>query len=165
MTMLESLRQQWRARSPRERQALLAAGAVLLLAALVSVVDWTLREQQRLAVRLPEARAELVRMQDSAAELTRLNEQSLPAPLGLDTLAQAARAAAAARRRALDEGENVAAAGSDGTLRLAGRGAFGDVIDWLASLQAEQRAQPQRVMLEAGAQSVTFETSLATPAP
>ena len=53
MTMLESLRQQWRARSPRERQALLAAGAVLLLAALVSVVDWTLREQQRLAVRLP----------------------------------------------------------------------------------------------------------------
>ena len=102
MTMLESLRQQWRARSPRERQALLAAGAVLLLAALVSVVDWTLREQQRLAVRLPEARAELVRMQDSAAELTRLNEQSLPAPLGLDTLAQAARAAAASRRLALD---------------------------------------------------------------
>ena len=164
MTMLESLRQQWRARSPRERQALLAAGAVLLLAALVSAVDWTLREQQRLAMRLPEARAELVRMQDSAAELTRLNEQNPPAPLGLDTLAQAARAAAASRRLALDEGENVAA-GSDGTLRLAGRGAFGDVIDWLASLQAEQRAQPQRVMLEAGAQGVTFETSLATPAP
>ena len=128
------------------------------------MIDWTLREQQRLAVRLPEARAELVRMQDDAAELTRLNEQSVPAPLSLDTLAQAARAAAASRRLALDEGESLATAG-DGTLRLAGQGAFGDIIDWLASLQAEQRAQPQRVMLEAGAQSVTFETSLATPAP
>lgn len=152
--MTQSLRTYLADRSPRERRLLLIAFAVISIGVVVTLSEWVWRERQRLAVRLPEARNALATMQNDAAELSRLEKVQPPPALSLAALAQTASAAGASRGLALEIEQTGTA------LRAEGSGSFTAITDWLASLQADQRLRPTRVVMEVQGGQVRFETTL-----
>lgn len=146
------------ARAPRERRLIALAAAVVSIAAAVSVADWSRHERARLAQQLPLTQAQLARMQVDAAELARLARLPVPPPVPIATLARSAGAAAASRGLALD----IAA---DGTgLAVSGSGGFDAVIDWLASVHAQQRLRVSRITMQVVDGGVRLDAVL-TPAP
>lgn len=152
--MNNSLRTYLAARSPRERRLLIIAFAVVALGLVITLSEWVWRERQRLAVQLPEARNALASMQNDAAELSRLERIQPPAALPLATLAQTASAAGASRGLSLEIEQTGTA------LRAEGSGSFTAITDWLASLQADQRLRPTRVVMEVQGGQVRFEATL-----
>ena len=142
--------------APRERRLVVAALWVILIAAVISVGDWAMRERTRLADALPAARSALVQMQDDAAELTRLQRTQPPPALPLATLAQAAQVAGSSR--GLEVEVNVVGQ----QLHAQGQGSVITLTDWLASLQAEQRLRALALVIESGDddQGTRFEVTL-----
>lgn len=136
---LEAARAWLAGRAPRERKALLAAGAVVALALGLTLVDGFIAAHQRLDQQLPALRAELARMQDDAAELARLSALPETQPPAAGALADAARAAAAARGLALE----IVASGD--RLEVRGNARLDTLVDWLAALQTEQGLRPLRL--------------------
>lgn len=152
--MNNALRAYLAARSPRERRLLVIAFAVIAIGVVVSLSEWAWRERQRLAVELPEARNAFATMQNDAAELARLERTPPPAALALATLAQMASAAGASRGLSLEIEQTGTA------LRAEGTGSFTAITDWLASLQADQRLRPTRVVMAVQGDKVRFEATL-----
>ncbi|MBW7861121.1 MAG: type II secretion system protein M [Rhodocyclaceae bacterium] len=142
------------ARSPRERGLIRLAAAVIGAALLGSAADWLVTERQRLADRLPATRAQLQQMQDDAAELQRL--EMLPAPPDVSLAARASAAQAAARTRQLDL---LVEPSGDGSLRVEGSGPFDSMLDWIASMHADQRLRPSRITIESQGARVRIEAS------
>lgn len=152
--MNNALRTYLASRSPRERRLLVIAITVIAVGVVITLSEWVWRERQRLAVQLPEARSALAGMQNDAAELARLERIPPPAALPLATLAQTASAAGASRGLSLEIEQTGTA------LRAEGSGSFAAITDWLASLQADQRLRPVRVVMEVQGDQVRFETTL-----
>lgn len=152
--MISSVRTYLAARSPRERRLLNFAVAVIVIGIVITLSEWVWRERQRLAVQLPEAQRALASMQHDAAELARLERLSPPALLPLATLAQTASAAGTTRGLSLEIEQTGTA------LRAEGSGSFAAITDWLASLQADQRLRPVRVVMEVRDGQVRFEATL-----
>lgn len=155
---LPSLPRLFAARSPRERRLIAIAAAVVALGAVLWLADWSTRERARLALQLPQARAQLAAMQHDAAELAQLARRSPPAPLPLTTLAQSAAAAAVSRGLTLD----IAPSGNG--LAVSGRGPFDAVIDWLASMHAQQRLRVSRIAMQVGDDGSVQVDAALTPA-
>lgn len=130
------------ARAPRERRLIALAVAVVSIAAAISVAEWSWHERARLAQQLPQTQAQLAKMQHDAAELARLARLPVPTPVPIASLAQSAIAAAASRGLALD----IEAAGNG--LTVSGSGGFDAVIDWLASVHAQQRLRVSRITMQ-----------------
>ncbi|MDX9699226.1 MAG: type II secretion system protein GspM [Rhodocyclaceae bacterium] len=142
------------ARSPRERRMILLAMLVVAGALLVWLTEWTLAEHRRLATQLPTAQAQLVQMQADAAELSRL--QTLPAPATTPTEALLGAASAAASSRGL----KVSIERSGHLLQAEGSGGFAALVDWLATLQAEQRLRAAQVSMETRGDTIHFRIAL-----
>ena len=142
--------------APRERRLVVAALWVIMIAALISLADWVMRERARLADTLPTARSALVQMQDDAAELTRLQRTQPPPALPLATLAQAAQVAGSSR--GLEVEVNVVGE----QLQAQGQGSVIILTDWLASLHAVQRLRPLALVIESGDddQGARFQVTL-----
>lgn len=142
---------------PRERRLVGIAATVIALAGLITFTEWVWSERARLADSLPQAHSALIRMQDEAAELTRLQRTSVPAPPPIATLAQTASAAASARGLTLE----ITVAGN--VLRAEGSGAINAITEWLATVQADQRLRPVRVVIEADQGVGRVEATLSPP--
>lgn len=132
------------ARAPRERQLMRVAGLLLPLAAAWATFDWTWSEQQRLALRLPAARASFERMQEDAAELARL--RTLPPVTAVSSAALVAATSTAAEARGL----RVSAAMSAEGVVVKGSATLPALVDWLASIQADLRLRPIRMKTTPG---------------
>lgn len=157
-TLLTPLRHMIAARTPRERRLIVLAALAISLASVSALAEWTWREHQRLTQQLPEAHARLAKMQDDASELARLNRLPTPAPVPLATLARAADAAASSR------GLTFAVESAGNTLQVSGTGPFQAVIDWLATVQRDQKLRPQQVVIEVIDSGVRLEAVLIMPA-
>lgn len=157
MSRLSSLEGMLATRTPRERRLIALATAVVAFGAALWLADWSGRERERLAYQLPHAQAQLATMQTDAAELAQLVRLPAPAPVPLATLAQSAAAAAASRGLALD----IAADGSG--LLVSGSGGFDALVDWLASVHAQQRLRVSRIALQVADGAVRLDAVL-TPA-
>jgi len=121
--------------NPRERRLVSAAALVIAATLLWLLAEWSFAERNRLEKRLPAAEAELARMQAQAEELAQLRRLAPPPETTLNVRAQAARAAAAARK--LDLVIDADPAG----LRISGKVQAATLLDWLASMQAQQQLQ------------------------
>lgn len=141
--------------SPRERRMLTIAAGVVALALLLSLFDAILKQQDRLAAELPRARAQLARMQAEAAELERLKPVAdTAAPPALNGQIEALQAAARSRGLGLEittDGEGIKASGN---------AAFPALLDWLASVQADQHLRPARMVLQAQGEVVAVDLGL-----
>lgn len=127
---------------PRERRLALLALVVIAALALLSLAEWLWKEQQRVAERLPHARAQLARMQEDTAELLQLNRTQPPAPIALSAAQQAAQAAASAR------GLDLTIAPQNDALTVTGTVAVPALLDWLAALSTSQQLRPQSLVLK-----------------
>lgn len=152
-----ALRTALASRSPRERRLILIAASVISLALFIALWEWTLSEQRRLQHQVPEAQAQLVRMQDDAAELLRLSRLPAATALDADTLAQTVRATAQAR------GLSAKVDGLGQGVQVEARGTFPNLVDWLATLQAEQRLRATRVDMNQQADGQVLLTATLTP--
>lgn len=148
------LRASLAARSPREQRLILLAALVVGLGLMLSLAEWVWSEQARLRSALPGAQATLARMQDDAAALSQLARQARPQSVPLATAARAAHAAGVSRGLHLETAE------SGNGITASGQGRFDAVIDWLASVQADQRLRLARVVLTSRDGSTHFEVSL-----
>lgn len=148
------IRQFLAARSPRERRMVRLAALVVSLGVLVSVTEWVTSEYARLSRRLPQARAQLLDMQNDAAELLRLSRLTVPPEIPLATATAAARAAANTR------GLNLSITISGSGLQIEGSGAFAAITDWLASMHADQRLRPTRMVMEVQGAEVVISATL-----
>lgn len=157
MSRLSSLQGLLATRTPRERRLIALATAVVALGAALWLADWSGRERERLARQLPQAQAQLAKMQADAAELAQLARLPAQAPVPLATLAQSAAAAAASRGLALD----VTADGN--ALVVSGSGTFDALVDWLASVHAQQRLRVSRITMQVTDGAVRLDAAL-TPA-
>ena len=129
------------AASPRERQQLGIAAIAIAVLIVASLADWSHSERRRLALAVPAATAQLARMQDQAEELGRLQRAAAPAAASPAVRAEAARAAAGAR------GLTLTIELTPEALVVAGSGEAAALLDWLASIQAEQRLRPTELEL------------------
>jgi general secretion pathway protein M len=145
------------ARAPRERRLIALAATVVSIAAVISVAEWSGHERARVAQQLPQSQARLAKMQQDAAELAQLARLPAPTPVPVATLAQSAGAAAASRGLALE----IAADGSG--LAVSGNGSFDALIDWLASIHAQQRLRVSRITMRVVDDGVELHAVL-TPA-
>jgi len=145
------------ARTPQERKLLLLGAAVVAVALIFSLAEWTWKEQARLQRRLPEARQQLARMQEEAAELQRLKRSPTVDATPLVTLAQSAEAAA--RSRGLD----VKMQTSPDALEINGGGSFQMVADWLATLQSDHNLRPHHLSMNDNGDGTVSFTALLMP--
>lgn len=127
---------------PRERRLVVVALTVIAAVALVTLAEWLWKEQQRVAERLPVARAQLARMQEDTAELLQLNRTPPPAPIALAAAQQAAQAAASAR------GLELTIAPQNDALTVTGSVAVPALLDWLAALATSQQLRAQSLVLK-----------------
>lgn len=140
-TLLSKIAGLLAARAPRERRLIALAATVVSIAAAISVAEWSGHERARVAQQLPQSQARLAKMQQDAAELAHLARLPAPTPVPVATLVQSASAAAASRGLALE----IAAEGNG--LTVAGSGSFDTLIDWLASVHAQQRLRVSRITM------------------
>lgn len=131
MSTLALLATKLRAATARERQMLALAAAVLVGGGVLSLLEWSAAERERLLRALPTAEARLARMQEQAEELARLRRAVAPPATPVTVRAEAARAAASAR------GLHVELESQPEGLLLSGRGAAPAVLDWIAAIQSE----------------------------
>ena len=90
-------------------------------------------------------------MQTEAEELAQLQRLTPPPATSLMVRAQAARAAAAARQL------NLIIDADRSGLRVTGSAQPGPLLDWLASMQAQQQLQPAEFSLEANGERLTVQ--------
>ena len=112
------LGQAWQAISPRERRLVLAAGIVVLIGLVVTLLDWSRSERSRLARSLPHAEAQLEQVQEAA--------QASAKSRGLGLALQAT---------------------GDG-LQIKGQASLDAFVDWLAALQRDQGLRVQRLEIQ-----------------
>lgn len=141
--------------NPRERKLVVTAATLIALALLWLLAEWSFSERNRLDKRLPAAEAELARMQTEADELAQLRRLTPPAATTLAVRAQAARAAAAARQLDL-----LIDADTNG-LRISGTAPAAALLDWLASLQAQQQLQVSELSLQVAGDALKIQGVLA----
>ncbi|MBX3684714.1 MAG: type II secretion system protein M [Rhodocyclaceae bacterium] len=149
--MIAILKTRLAALNPRERRLVLTATLLIGATLLYLLAEWTFSERNRLDKRLPIAETELTRMQAEAEELAQLRRLTPPTATSLVVRAQAARAAAAARQLDL-----VIDADRNG-LRVTGSAPPGPLLDWLASMQAQQQLQPGDFKLESSGERLTVQ--------
>ena len=140
--LISRLGQAWQAISPRERRLVLAAGVVVLVGLVVSLLDWSRSERGRLARSLPRAEAQLEQVQEAATELTRLRGQTAPQRAAGPALLEAAQASARSRGLAL------ALQGTGDGLQIKGQVSLDAFVDWLAALQRDQGLRVQRLEIQ-----------------
>lgn len=148
------LGQAWQAISPRERRLVLAAGLVVLIGLVVSLLDWSRSERGRLARSLPRAEAQLEQVQEAATELTRLRGQTAPQRATGPALLEAAQASAKSRGLGL-----TLQATGDG-LQIKGQASLDAFVDWLAALQRDQGLRVQRLEIQGQGASAGIDAVL-----
>ena len=136
------LGQAWQGITPRERRLVLAAGVVVLVGLVVSLLDWSRSERGRLARSLPRAEAQLELVQEAATELTRLRGQTAPQRAAGPALLEAAQASAKSR------GLGLALQASGDGLQIKGQASLDAFVDWLAALQRDQGLRVQRLEIQ-----------------
>ena len=149
--MIKVLKARLAALNPRERRLVLTATLLITATLLWLLTEWAFTERQRLDRRLPIAESELAGMQAEAEELAQLRRLPPPAATSLAVRAQAARAAAAARQLDL-----VIDADTNG-LRITGNAQAGPLLDWLASMQAQQQLQVSDLSLEVSGEKLKVQ--------
>ena len=149
--MIAPLKTRLAALNPRERRLVLSAALLIGATLLYLLGEWTFSERNRLDRRLPIAETELTRMQAEAEELAQLQRLTPPPATSLMVRAQAARAAAAARQL------NLIIDADRSGLRVTGSAQPGPLLDWLASMQAQQQLQPAEFSLEANGERLTVQ--------
>lgn len=149
----------WQARNPRERKLLLAAAAVIALAALLSVLEWSQSQRGRLLRALPRAEAQLEQVQESATEITRLRSQPIAQHPSGAALLETVRASAKSRGLAL----TVELAGD--ALQVRGQAGFDTFVAWLATLQQDQGLRVGRLDVQPQGNTVSIDASLVAAAP
>lgn len=143
----------WSARPVREQRALALAGAVVLLALAILIIEGLVRERARLEQTLPALQAQLARMEDDAAELMRLRTRTPPASVAPEALVAAVSSAASAR------GLDLAASLGEGGVVVTGRADVAALADWLAAVQSELRMRPVRARMAGGVVELTLAWS------
>ena len=151
---MSALLNRYRAASARERRMLLLAAVVIVGALLLTLADWAHSEGQRLDRALPAAQARLARMQAQADELTRLRAAPPLAEAPLRVRGDAARAAANARGLKLE-----IEIGPD-SLQISGQGSAATLLDWIATVQAEQGLRPTELEVHAEGDGQRFSGRL-----
>lgn len=151
----------WSQANARERRLILAAAVVVGLAVLYVYAESVFVQSSRLSRELPAARAALARMQAEAGELDKLRQAKTSSGTVQDPAKALESLTAAAHSRGLElnfvvNGEGIAANGE---------GPFPTVIDWLASVQAEQFLRPTRLSLESKGERVRLDVQLQTVQP
>ena len=138
IALIAQARQAWQARLPRERLMLGAMFAVLVIATLWSLWDWSHRERTRLSRALPAAQAALAAMRDDAAELQRLRRQPLRNPPAAAALAELLQTGARSR------GLTLAVRPEAGGVHVNGSVDFDAVLIWLGEAQRDYGLKVQR---------------------
>ena len=146
----------WRARNPRERKLLAAAGAVVGLALVLSLLDWSNGQQNRLDRNLPRAEAQLEQVQESATEIARLRAQ--PAPRRLSGPALLETVQASAKSRGLGLAIQLAGDG----LQIKGQAGLDDLVGWLAALQTDLGLRVVRMEVQGQGAAATVDAVLAS---
>jgi len=138
----------WGQLAPRERQLLLAGGALLGLALLYTLVWQPLhKEVARLRVDTPKAAAQLARMREQAALIQPLRGRVATAPAS-GNLVQAVEQSATGRglRKQISRLE---ADGSNGVQVTAEAISFNSLVAWLADLRDNQALVVDNLVLDA----------------
>lgn len=148
------LGQAWQAISPRERRLVLAAGIVVLIGLVVTLLDWSRSERSRLARSLPHAEAQLEQVQEAATELTRLRGQTSPQRATGPALQEAAQASAKSR------GLGLALQATGDGLQIKGQASLDAFVDWLAALQRDQGLRVQRLEIQGQGASAGIDAVL-----
>lgn len=155
-SQLAPLQTYWAARSRRERQLLIAAGVVILVAVLWTMHDSVTRERQRLQRVIPVASAQLKSMQEQAAELTRLG--NLPRLQKLDATRQVEDIQSAAKVHGL----SVQVRQDSGRLTVSGDAAqFNTLVTFLGAVQSTLGMRSEMLDVARIASGVHFELRLA----
>jgi general secretion pathway protein M len=136
----QRLEQAWRERTPRE-QRIIAAGAALLAAAFVFAYLWLpmARERDRLALELPQLRAQSQRMRLDAEEIERLRASVKSAPADLKDLLEA-QPGPKASELAVEPGGRVRA--------VFAKVRADDWLAWAGALQTEHGIRIERARIE-----------------
>lgn len=143
LSPIARLRAWYAACAPRERRMLVLAVAVVLGGALISTAEQLAAERERLARSLPAARLAYLGMEQDSLGLAALRERPTPTAPPLAALPDSIRAAASAR------GIEAAARIAGDRVEVGGRATLPALVDWLATLHAEQRLRPTRLELQA----------------
>lgn len=159
MKLANAIRHALASRTPRERQLILLASAVVVLAALLSLTEWIWTERARMARDLPRSRELLLQMQADANEIQQLERLPVRPVVKIDTLSNIVHAAAVSR------GLTVTVAVSADALDVRGSGAFAAVTDWLASMQTQHGLRAERAEFDAGPSAVNFSLTLSPALP
>lgn len=151
---LQEARAWWTGLAPRERTLVAAMAAIISIAALWSLSDWTQSERKRLARALPQAKARLNAMRDDAAEVQRL--QRMPARPAVPPASLADPLQASARARGLTMDVRVDGSG----LHAKGGGSFDLIVEWLAEAQRDSGLGVVRLSTSRGPNGVAIEADL-----
>ncbi|GAA5180221.1 hypothetical protein GCM10025771_24210 [Niveibacterium umoris] len=154
---LQTARAWWAGLAPRERTMFAAMVAVVGIAALWSLADWSIAERKRLAKALPIAQARLAAMRDDAAEVQRLQRQQARPAETAAGLAEPMQASARGRGLTMDVRVD------GGGLHATGSGSFDVLIDWLAEAQRDHGFRATRLSATRGPSGVAFEADLTPP--
>jgi type II secretory pathway component PulM len=152
--LLQQARTAWNARAPREQMLIAAMAAVVLVAILWSLSDWTRAERTRLARVLPATQAQLGAMRDDAAELQRLQRQPARTPPAAGAAAATLESSAKARGFKMD------VKASQDSIKLTGSGDFDGVIQWLAEMQRDSSLRITRLTATRAAGLAQIEAEL-----
>lgn len=129
-----SLKLWWQGRPPRERNVMKIGFVVLIVLASLWAWTWLREERVRLRGSIATAEAQLKEMQNDLAELQRLRGEAIPAQLSPQALVQPLVNSLLARKLDL----SVTALDAD-RLRVQGTAGFDEAINWLGTIQRDQR--------------------------
>jgi len=151
---LQEARAWWAGLVPRERALVAAMVAVVGIAALWSLADWTQAERKRLARALPQAKARLAAMRDDAAEVQRLQRMQARPAVPPASLAEPLQASARARGLTMDVRVD------GGGVHAQGGGSFDLIVEWLAEAQRDNGLGVVRLTTSRGPNGVAIEADL-----
>ena len=129
----------WAERAPRERVALIGAGAALLVTMAYLMLDPLLAERRRLEAELPELRQDLAWMRDHLPEARALAGDTAPAPGAAGDLTPATVESSLRRARLAESLEGLRP--QNGGVRVVFKAVpFPDLLDWLRDLRRRSGA-------------------------
>ena len=150
----------WKARQPRERQALTLLAAVLLAALLVQLTWSAHVATTRLRLQVPKLQAQLATMHAQADEWQELSRQALPLPFDQERL----RVEVDSSVKSLGDEVQLTWRGA-GQLKVQGKVSHSAWIDWLAKLHSDYRLVVQSARVSAaGAGNVTVSAEISNRA-
>lgn len=139
--LIAPLQQRYAALTPRDRQALRVLTLTLGLALGAGIVDEVYQTRQALHLANPKSVAEFERLQQDAGALMQLRQRRLPADAKATTLIDSLTRSAGAR--SIEVHVDPAA----DTLQVSGRANLAQLMDWIATLQADYRLRPVQLQL------------------